>query len=451
MINLLIDNAFKYISVFIYIYIIYWSGINYLYEVWNYWGFNYELGMNIYNSFFICFIFIFIQPIIPSKLDTPSSVAINYLYYIVFIPTIVLTLLQVNFYEYISELIALCIGFILIVAITKSSRDKLKLSIKNNKETGINLPNNFIVIFGFVLCFIYFLVTKSSLIGNFSLLDVYLQRELGAANSAIEGYLQTWFIGFFSTGMIALGIVKKKFIFTLMGFSGFALVFLYTAQRSILILPLLLILFIIGARIFKDNFKAIYIPLALSLIIIVFSLSISEPKDYAIDGNVLYFGAQNLVLFRLIGVPALLFSQYIDTFSYIGHTYFYHIKPFSMFIDIPIDRAYLDSWPGLGYIVSEFIYGDSENNANANFFASDGIASLGGTGVIIVSIILSLWLKTFDHLTKVRHADVQFFSIILLSQAFFLSNGPFSLILFSFGGLFWLAVLFLMNIKFKLR
>ena len=336
MVNFIFKDLIKYILVFFYAYLIYWVGINYLYEIWNYWGFNYESGISTYNIFFISIILIIINPTIPDKLDTPSSVAINYLYYIVFIPTIVLTLLLVNFHEYILELISLCIGFLFIVAITKSSRDQLKSTIINNNNSINNTPNKLVIFFGFVICFMYFFISKYSLIGNFNLLDVYLQRELGAATSALEGYLQTWFIGFFSTGMLALGLVKKRIFFTIMGFSGFILVFLYTAQRSVLILPVLLTLFVIGSGLFKENFRAIYIPIFLSMLIIFFSRAISSPEDYVTDGNIIYFSLQNLILYRYIGVPALLFSQYIDTFSQIGHTYFLHIKPFSLFSEIPI-------------------------------------------------------------------------------------------------------------------
>ena len=109
MVNFIFKDLIKYILVFFYAYLIYWVGINYLYEIWNYWGFNYESGISTYNIFFISIILIIINPTIPDKLDTPSSVAINYLYYIVFIPTIVLTLLLVNFHEYILELISLCV------------------------------------------------------------------------------------------------------------------------------------------------------------------------------------------------------------------------------------------------------------------------------------------------------------------------------------------------------
>ena len=112
--------------------------------------------------------------------------------------------------------------------------------------------------------------------------------------------------------------------------------------------------------------------------------------------------------------------------------------------------AYLTdpSWPNLGYMVGDRVYGNSAVNANANLFAWDGLASAGALGVLVIGVIAAAWLRMFDLMS--RSVNKEFVILVTLPLAMTLSNGSLFTVLLSFGGLFWLAIFWFGNVLRRL-
>ena len=164
-------------------------------------------------------------------------------------------------------------------------------------------------------------------------------------------------------------------------------------------------------------------------------LFVTISKDFGISSLL-----SSLLVFRTLATPGIFFTQYYDTFSTYGFTYGSHIKGLNLIIPVP--SAYISDpyWPQLGYIVGERIQGFPGNNANANLFAGDGIATAGFVGVLIISVILAIWLVLLDRASKGWSKN--FAILVLFPIGIALTNGPLFTILLSFGGLFWVFIFY---------
>ena len=89
-------------------------------------------------------------------------------------------------------------------------------------------------------------------------------------------------------------------------------------------------------------------------------------------------------------------------------------------------------------MVGEDFIGFPKLNANANFVASDGIASLGLIGIFVSFLIFSIILKVFDYVG--RGIPKTLLLPLLLSIALTLTNGSALSVLTSTGGFLWMLV-----------
>ena len=95
-------------------------------------------------------------------------------------------------------------------------------------------------------------------------------------------------------------------------------------------------------------------------------------------------------------------------------------------------------WPGIGLLVGEDFIGFPKLNANANFVASDGIASIGILGIFISFLIFTVIFKIFDYVGK--GIPKTLLLPLLLSIALTLTNGSALSVLTSTGGFLWMVV-----------
>ena len=150
--------------------------------------------------------------------------------------------------------------------------------------------------------------------------------------------------------------------------------------------------------------------------------------------NEIYFYIPSMLFMRTIGNGGLLNFWYFDFFSNHPITYFSHVNVINFFTN-----NYKYGEIGLGKVVGTH-YWSSTMNANANFWATDGIASLGLIGVLFISLVLSLLLIILNFITDLNKNN--FHILVLLPFLASLTNTSlFSSILT--GGLFLIMILFL--------
>lgn len=125
-----------------------------------------------------------------------------------------------------------------------------------------------------------------------------------------------------------------------------------------------------------------------------------------------------VILMRTFGITGLLTYQYNEFFKAHQYTFFSHINIVNF-----ITKAYPYK-DELGFVVAGSY--DQDSNSNANFMATDGIASLGLPGIIIIGVIIgSYFLFSKAQLTKSNETLIGLmfvpFCFIILNVGFFTS------------------------------
>jgi len=216
--------------------------------------------------------------------------------------------------------------------------------------------------------------------------------------------------------------------------------YMINAQKVALILPVAVtaIYLLLSSRIPLFRTSVFHLMLLVFGVATLLSLEKGSPMvDFAVA----------FLVFRTIAVPALTLSQYNDLFSEYGYTLWSHVKGINLLITAPTELAWNPSWPGLGYVVGDLVYGDASHNVNANLFASDGAAAAGSLGILAIGCVLFVWIYLLDRFA--RHWDPRFTIPMVFPCAFSLTNGPLLTSLLSFGGLFWLVLFALYRNKRK--
>ncbi|KQW97672.1 hypothetical protein ASC72_14835 [Flavobacterium sp. Root420] len=251
--------------------------------------------------------------------------------------------------------------------------------------------------------------------------DVYKQRSDSQQDSVFFGYLTLWITYFFGPLLLANGLIKKNIFVTIFGVLSVVFIYGIGGSKISLFIPFL----IIGIFFIYNKGYSIFSFLSYSFTgIILFVLSIS--KDFLMISSV--------ILMRTFGIAGLLTFQYNEFFKKNDLTYFSHVNIVNFFSrNYPYDKA-------LGFVVSSYYGADSDVNSNANFLATDGLASFGLVGVLIVSVLLGLYFSFTK--TQVKEGNKLIFGIMIVPFSFIVLNvGLFTSILS--GGFLFLNIYYL--------
>lgn len=414
------------LAVWLYALALHVAHVEYLNPAWEYYGFTYQAPGLLEVSLMAIFVTT-IAMILPLQMLNASSTILLLLFIVVYVPTIIITLgLAVDSVEHYGlNLSMLCLIFAIACIATRSAK---------KQEIIPQLPSNTLgkvflwvwLCLSVVLVYIYAPIMKMA-----GLDEIYEQRAIGASENILVGYIQTYFSNVLSPALIALGLIRRKYWFILIGVIGCVIIYMITAQRTVFLLPFAMI----GFYCFLTS-KISFLQTN-SFLILILSVVVMFCSLFYLDNNVASFLSTYLV-FRTLALPGLTFSQYSDVFSTHGFTLWSHVKGFNIIIASPGFFENHASWPGLGYIVGDIVYNNTENNVNANLFSSDGIAAAGSVGVLAIGVIFTVWLIFFNHVT--RTWNQMFVILVTLPLAISLTNGPFFTMLWSFGGIFWLII-----------
>jgi hypothetical protein len=153
-------------------------------------------------------------------------------------------------------------------------------------------------------------------------------------------------------------------------------------------------------------------------------ISIPNPAE----SNSIIKWSASLLFMRSIGNAGLMNSLYYEFFSKNPQTNFSHLN---------VVNYFFDSYPygnlSLGQIIGVHYYKSDSMNANANFWATDGFASSGPTGVLFISVVLSLFFVSVNYFT--RNTKTEYTAIYLLPVAVVMTDISFFTTLTSGGGL----------------
>lgn len=399
-----------------------------------FWGFNqphYDPVALIVMVFFV----IIPALVMPLYFNRPSTLFIYALAFFVYVPALVIALLnRVDALDvYFWLLFNFCLGLVICSLLVRSVGRQLLAE----KE-----PSRFLIGFnlcGALICFFVLFFTYRDVLTFSGLNEIYLQRERGAATSLFIGYCQVYLAYFFSPVLFVSGVLYKRFLLALLGFSGFIFIYMITAERTVLLLPFILL----GvAMAFKMRGFGARNGYGLFLIgaVIIASISMLFEESTAVSQLGIYF------FMRLVAIPGLFVSQYYDLFSIQGYTHWSHVSVIGKLFEVPIAYASDEKWPALGKILAERVLG-IQSQSNAGFIATDGVAAFGSVGVLIICLLYSAWLLVLDHVA--RGWSLLFLMTVLFPLAFITTNGSLFTVLTSFGGALWIILLGIDKYRFR--
>jgi hypothetical protein len=363
----------------------------------------------------------------PLSLKRPSSLVMFGLYLLVYLPTMTLTLgvderaLPI----YGPALGAMTLAFVALNLGLRSvgSYGKPLSSVPLSRRKTLFLLLVFLALLAFIV------LAFRDVMSIVGLEEIYDQRAAGRSRNWAEAYAQTYLAYVFSPALLALGLLKRNWAFMFLGLLGFVVMFAVTAERTIFLLPFVMLAAHVAFRSGIPHALQMVAVLCLTAALITLSTTLAE-TSLVFSQIALYF------VFRVVAVPGAMLWQYHEVFADTGYTFWSHVRGLGAVIAPPKGLEENPAWPQLGHIVAEYIL-DKESNSNANLFAYDGIAAAGPAGILVVGLVLGLWLLVLDR--TARAVDWRFTSLVCLPMAFALVNGSLFSIMLSFGGLFWIA------------
>ncbi|MCU1308000.1 MAG: hypothetical protein JWN45_2695 [Acidobacteriaceae bacterium] len=218
-----------------------------------------------------------------------------------------------------------------------------------------------------------------------SFADVYELRY--AADDIIAGsgagYALIWLSSSINPLLMARGLVYGRKLLFVTGVCGQLLGYSAAGSKSMILSILAMTILYALLRRSSSGF-------ALQLVwgvVLCFGTLYSLAMISGLGNSPLVFYALSITFMRTFGFPGMLSAQYYDFFQVHPNTYFSHVHGINLLVHYPYQEP-------LGIEIGHHYVGYFNVNWNAHFWATDGIAGIGLTGVLGMSLICCLvfWL-----------------------------------------------------------
>lgn len=420
---LLFIAAFLYVSTF---HASYYFYINPVFEYAHY---------RYIEKSFVMFVFVYLMAILPLLFfrngNAPSVFGVSIIYVFCYAPAQLTMFLMWD--SDLNKLIFLCIGlyismsliFVISALGCKNSRLINKLII-NDSRLITNKFTTVINIFTYISLFL--LIYENH--GHMSLVsfdDVYFLREASAMSggNTLSKYFIMWLSFCFIPFYAITGLVSKNWLTIVFSILLGLIVYMANGSKSALFQPFLVILFWYFFDFTKKNTLSKLLA-SLSLVISILLCISSNISD----------SLKSVLLVRTLSTGGWTLVTYYEYFTKNGYTYFTHLWPIELlFAGYPYGEYSLGQLIGIEYS------GSSEANFNANFWASDGIASMGIWGLMPATLLLLIILYLIDNMSKYYQA--RSISLWMLGFWMALTNAPVTTAFFSGGGFLIIVFLYL--------
>lgn len=307
-----------------------------------------------------------------------SSFFTLFLYLFVYIPVIhaMTVIWNIPIVKVFSVNCILCVLFCLYFSLGK------RKLIKDFQITP-SIPFKWIEILTIILTCFFIAVQfkKMHFVNPISQQDLlYDFRAQNSENSeGIINYISGWLFGAFYPFLLVNFLKNKKWLKSASILGGYIVLFMVDMQKITFFMPF----FLAGMYfLIKINIKSISQYLHSWIMI---PLCIIGPILLGTQDNKTLFVIASFVILRTICVSGWLTQMYVHFFQIHSFTYFSHIS---------IVNFFTHSYPydvGLGSIVAY-----NTQNANASFFLTDGYASWGVIGIIIIGVFFLFFLEIIN-------------------------------------------------------
>lgn len=253
--------------------------------------------------------------------------------------------------------------------------------------------------------------------------DMYAYREQNSEVESLGGiaYVQGWLFGAFYPFLLVSYLKMKRRKMALLPLIGYFLLFAVDMQKMTFLMPFALI-FMYYVISLNEEKICNYLHSFMMVCILIISLVL-----YIFQDDEIVFTLAAIVLLRTVCVAGWLTQFYIHFFNENPYTYYSHINIVNY-----ITESYPYTEP-LGKVVA---YGSQ--NANANFFLTDGVAACGLVGIVMIGLFFATILMFINSISA-RYKKSDMFIMFIPTIAYFLNASIFTTLLSS--GLFILIIL----------
>lgn len=253
--------------------------------------------------------------------------------------------------------------------------------------------------------------------------DMYAYREQNSEVESLGGiaYVQGWLFGAFYPFLLVSYLKMKRRKMALLPLIGYFLLFAVDMQKMTFLMPFALI-FMYYVISLNEEKICNYLHSFMMVCILIISLVL-----YIFQDDEIVFTLAAIVLLRTVCVAGWLTQFYIHFFNENPYTYYSHINIVNY-----ITESYPYTEP-LGKVVA---YGSQ--NANANFFLTDGVAACGLVGIVMIGLFFATILMFINSISA-RYKKSDMFIMFMPTIAYFLNASIFTTLLSS--GLFILIIL----------
>ncbi len=254
-----------------------------------------------------------------------------------------------------------------------------------------------------------------------SFADVYVHRfenhDLG--EGLVTRYTAAWLNSVLIPVCLAYGLVRRQYRYFMLGIGSCLVIYMAMASKATIVLPVVYLgmYALLGQGRLRAIFPWLVGGLAVSMCVML----------WVPDTDSIWFVVSSLALMRNIGTGGVLTNLYYEYFINHPHTLYTHIGLVQM-----VARSYPYGDLQVGQVVGQYFF-SAEMNANANFWAMDGIAALGLIGVPIITVVCALMFMAMNSVT--RGHNLLFVVMCFLPFAASIANVGVLQSLFSGGGL----------------
>jgi hypothetical protein len=365
-----------------------------------------------------------VAAILPIEIKRYSSFIVWMLYYITYLPTVLTLALQgIGESSKISMIFAISISFASIVLVARI------MTARPVQLYSSQLRQKFFIVFSIVYTgsYCFYIYTFYSVF-NFAGLDfVYEQRHryVDAGAGAMASYVTVWIANVLNPFVTGLALFErgKRWLFML-AIAGQSLAYMSIALRSTLAGFLLMIL-LWRFAIVKGQISVIRLSFGVSFLMATTWLAISL-SEYGLSER--YSDIITLVYFRTFAIQGAMTGVYANFFADNPLTYYSHVN----FVNVFIYEYPYGNTP-LGVVIGQYLVGGKGFNANAPFWATDGIAAAGVGGILLIGVVFGLILTQLDRL--IPPDKVTFASIVSAPFVISLANASLFTSLVTGGGI----------------
>jgi hypothetical protein len=390
----------------------------------------FEYAYYLYNnppieSILLTYLFLILPLVLYKNKPTAAYYGVAFIYIMCYVPgqLMMMFMWKHTFFDLIVTQIALLLSMGILFYISTKV-----LSIAINHEANL-LPNqkfNTIVVILTIISTTLVILTYYKYMRIVSFADVYdLRFETNAIKtSVIMDYLLLWLTYVFIPYFFAIGIVKKRKFYIAIGIILSIIIYASSGAKVALLMGVMIYAINFAFKQKGDFLKNLLLYSGIfNLFLIIF-----------IPDHLPWLYAKSMIFIRAFGTPGWTLVTYHDFFTQHGYTYYGHINIVNfLFGNYPYGNFSLGQMIGMEYS------GSSDANFNANFWASDGFAGAGTIGLLIATLLLSIFLFILNNIA--RFYSPHFLSLFLVGYWQALLNVPLMTSLLSGGGLLILLLL----------